>query len=116
VKLDRSTIREVAHKPRKNARLKANNSFPINKTILKNRAFLRGFCPELALFGTGRSNSQPRLTGFHIFPCFPLVGLCFAFFNFGPTTATQTQPRQVQSQFNMLSQLPLAIGGYIRLE
>jgi hypothetical protein len=43
VKRDQAEIWEVALEPRKNARLKTSNCFPLNKSTFKNRAFLRGF-------------------------------------------------------------------------
>jgi hypothetical protein len=48
VKQDREGIDELPPEPRKNARLKTDNSFPLNKTISKNRAFMRGFSKRRA--------------------------------------------------------------------
>jgi hypothetical protein len=43
VKQDREEIEGLPPEPRKNARLKTNNSFPLNKTTAKTRALMRGF-------------------------------------------------------------------------
>jgi hypothetical protein len=43
MKSDESGIYGAASNPRIFARSKTSNSFPLNKTISKNRAFLRGF-------------------------------------------------------------------------
>jgi hypothetical protein len=48
VKQDREGIEGLPPEARKNARLKADNSFPLNKTTSKNRAFLRGFSNKRA--------------------------------------------------------------------
>ena len=60
-------------KPRKNARLKTDNPFPINKTTPKSRAFMRGFQQKLALLRT-----PPRWS---------TIWLCLAFYLRHPPAA-----------------------------
>jgi hypothetical protein len=43
MKSDGGNLLGAVPKPRKNARLKTTNLFPLNKTTLKNRAKMRGF-------------------------------------------------------------------------
>ena len=49
MKQDIEGIEGLPLEPRKNARLKTDNAFPLNKTTSKNRAFLRGFSTNRAL-------------------------------------------------------------------
>jgi hypothetical protein len=60
VKLEQEGIQEVTPKPRKNARLGNGNSFPINKTTSKNRAFMRGFLKK-GLRGIGQPAQTRQL-------------------------------------------------------
>jgi hypothetical protein len=69
-----ATCLEAEAKPRKNARLKTNNSFPVNKTCDENRAFLRAFSEKFALLCTGGRPSN-NLALFGIFPHSWRIGL-----------------------------------------
>jgi hypothetical protein len=48
VKQHKEEIEVLPPEPRKNARLKTDNSFSFNRTTSKNRAFLRGFSTRRA--------------------------------------------------------------------
>jgi hypothetical protein len=114
VKLDRAGIRGLGAKLRVDARHKTNNPFVINQVAQKNRAGMRVLSNgKLASFVTGSSNSQRLSAKSGSFPCFQLIRLCLVLRRFSRRIC---ESRRFQSQFNLLSRLPLAIGGNLGLE
>jgi hypothetical protein len=99
----------LVREPRMHARSKTNKPFHINNTVPKNRAYMRGYSPKLALIGTERSNSQHLSGEFRLFLMFSISWALFGIFRSRPHSGPQNKHRRFQSQFNLMSQLPLAL-------
>src|SRR5437016_8360637 len=116
MKLDGTGLRGSVRGPRIRTWSKTNKPFIIIKNMPKDRAIHEQLWPEIGFVGIGYSNCHRLSAEFRLLSCFQFGGLCLVFFLSRPQNAPPNQPRQFRSQFNMLSQLPLDIGGNIGLE